>query len=243
METLSGLLNWWNLLFLLPIALSVLLLLASALGGLGEGGADGHADVDAHVDAHVEAHADLDVHAHLDGHLDATGVDTDHEHPLTNALKWAGVGAVPVSLLSQAFLLFFGIIGLAANRALETASRPDTLIWGSIGLAALGGLGGAGVFGALARRFLPTDAPAVGNKDLVGRMGRVVFQVTQTMGTAQVRDGSGTLHQIPARVAPAHEPLESGQEIIVTAYDAQTGTFLIDDSPFTVTQEELRRRA
>lgn len=235
METLSGLLNWWNLVFLLPIALSVLLLLASALGGLGEGDADGHA----HADAHVEAHADVDGHVHLD----APDADTDHDHPLASVLKWAGVGAVPVSLLLQAYLLFFGIVGLAANRALGTAARPEALIWGAIGLAALGGLGGAGVFGAVARRFLPTDAPAVGNKDLVGRMGRVVFQVTQTMGTAQVRDASGTLHQIPARIAPGHEPLESGQEIIITAYDTQAGAFLIDESPFTVTQEELRRRA
>lgn len=231
---LSDLLAWWNLIFLLPIALSALLLLASAVGGLGEGHGDAahsHGDVSAHADASAPGHeAGGEAHA-----------DTDHDL-LHDALEWIGIGVVPLSLLVQAFLLFFGVFGLAANRALNTANNPNGLVWGAFAVAMLGGLAGAGGFGMLGRRFLPRDEPALGNKDLVGRTGRVVFEVTQTTGMAQVRDVSGTLHQIAARVPPGHEPLESGQEILITAFDTGTGAFIVDESPFTLTQEELQNR-
>jgi membrane protein implicated in regulation of membrane protease activity len=229
MATLAGLLEWWNLIFLLPIALSVLLLVASAVGGLGEG----HGDA-----SHAHGEVSHDAAGHGEG-----GADGDHAGFLHEALEWFGVGVVPISLLLQAFLLFFGVFGLAANRALNTASGPEGLIWGALGLATLGGAGSAGLFGALSRRFLPRDEPALGNKDLVGRTGRVVFQVTQTTGTAQVRDAGGTLHQIPARVPAGHQPIEGGQEIIVASYNAEAGAFVVEESPFTLTQEELRRRA
>ena len=212
----SELLAWWNLVFLLPIGLSALLLLATAAGGLGEGEGHAHADVQGDVHGHEWLH---------------------------DAFAWAGVGVVPVSILLQAYLLFFGIVGLAVNRALQTATRPDSLIWSALALAAIGGLAGAGVLGAVGKRFMPKELPALGNKDLVGRDGQVVFEVTQTTGTAQVRDAGGTLHQIPARVPSGYEPLEAGRRVLVSAYDGQAGVFVVEDSPFALTQEDLRQRA
>lgn len=232
MGTLAGLWDWWNLIFLLPIALSVLLLLASAVGGLGEAGAHGAVDASAH--GAVDADADVET--------DAPG-EAQTDHPLADALEWAGVGVVPISLLAQAFLLLFGMVGLAANRALETAARPDSLIWGALGIALGGSLAGTAALGALGRRFLPREKPALGNKDLVGRTGSVVFTVTQTLGTIQVRDSGGTLHQLAARIPAGQEPLESGRDVLVTAFDPESGAFLVDESPFSLTPEELRRRA
>ena len=110
-------------------------------------------------------------------------------------------------------------------------------------MAAIGGLTGAGVLGAVGKRFVPKEMPAPGNKDLVGHDGQVVFEVTQTTGTAQVRDAGGTLHQIPARIPSGCEPLETGRRILVSAYDGQAGVFVVEDSPFALTQEDLRRRA
>jgi membrane protein implicated in regulation of membrane protease activity len=243
MMTPAGLLHWWNLVFLLPIALSVLLLLASAAGGLGEGGS-GHADTnDADVDAHadvgdVDAHADADMHAGADGHSDAaTGSNAG-----SGALHLVGVGAVPVSLLAQGFLLFFGVAGLAANLLLNTETDPERRVWIAFAVALVVGVLGAAGMGALGRRFLPKPAPAIGNKDLVGRTGRVVFAVTGDEGTVQVRDAVGTLHQVAARLAPGDSaPLASGQEILVTGYDREHGAFLVDESPFTLSADVVRR--
>jgi len=238
MMTPAGLLQWWNLVFLLPIVLSVLLLIASAAGGLGEGG--GHGDVDTH--AEVEAHADVDAHA--DVHADAHGHPEAESAPgaLSGALKFAGVGAVPISLLAQGFLLFFGVAGLAANLLLNTETDPERRVWIAFVVAVVVGVLGAAGMGALGRRFLPKPAPAIGNKDLVGRTGRVVFAVTGDEGLVQVRDAVGTLHQVPARVAPGDSaPLGSGQEILVTGYDHERGAFLVDESPFTLSADVVRR--
>jgi len=225
--TLAGLLQWWNLIFVLPILLSVLLLLASAAGGLGEGGGDAETDTD------VEADADTDADGHA-GAPDGSGV-------FAGAIKFAGVGAVPVSLLAQGFLLFFGVFGLAANLLLNTEANPDRRVWLALVAALAAGAFGMAAVGALGRRFLPRAVPAVGNKDLVGRTGRVVFAVTEGEGLVQVRDAVGTLHQVAARVTEGEAPLAAGQEVLVTGYDRERGAFLVDESPFAVSPDALRR--
>ena len=231
------LLNWWNLIFALPIVLSVLLLLVSAVGGLG---ADHGTDASG---VHADTPADAGIEADAEG-ADVTG-DHDaaagHAHP-GGTLAWIGVGVVPVSLLLQAFLLFFGVLGLGANRLLGTAAAPERLIWGAFLLALLGGAGCAGGLGALARRFAPQDAPAARSRDLVGRTGQVVFTVTQTGGTVQVRDAGGTVHQVAARLPAGHAPLPSGAAILIAGVAADgSGAFLVEESPFTLDAEELKQ--
>jgi hypothetical protein len=221
--TMSDLLHWWNVLFLVPIALAVLLLLVNAVAGLGDAGdAGGAADHDVSADAGDGA----------DGGADGDGADGEADHPFAGALRSLGVGAVPLSLLVQAFLLFFGIWGLAANRLLSVAAHPDIRIWPALGLALVGGLATAGGLGAIGRRFLPKDGPATGGKDLLARTGRVVFAVDDDGGTVQVRDGGGTLHQVPARHGPGAGTIPAGRTILIVAHDRETGVFTVEESPF-----------
>lgn len=235
MGPLRDLLSWWNLIFALPIALSALLLLLSAVGGLGDGDGDAEADVSPDADT-----ADVDGSGgHTEGDTEANAVGDGH-HPLGDALRFLGVGAVPVSLLAQAFLLFFGVFGLAANQMLSVAADPDARVYGALALATLGGAAGTGALGALGRRFIPNDLPAVGNKDLIGKTGRVVFTVTTTEGTIQVRDAGGTLHQIAARIPRGENILEAGQDVFIVGYDAAQGAFLVDEDPFTLRSDELK---
>jgi membrane protein implicated in regulation of membrane protease activity len=206
MAALQELSAWWNLLFLLPMAVSVVLLLISGLGGMGEADTDTDHDTD---------HSDAD------------------DSPLADALRHLGVGAVPLSLLAQAFLLFFGVAGLATNRLFMVSANPERNVWASVAVALFLGLVGAFVLGALGRRFLPTEGPALANRDLISRTGRVVFAVTENEGTVQVRDAGGTLHQIAARVPLGEEPIEAGQEVLVVSYDSEQGIFLVNESPFS----------
>jgi len=223
--TISDLLNWWNVLFLVPIALAVLLLLVSAGTGLGD--ADGAGDAAGAADHEVSADT-----GDTDADADGDAADGEADHPLAGALRAFGVGAVPISLLLQAFLLFFGIWGLAANRLLSVAAQPDSRVWPALGLALVGGLVTAGGLGALGRRFLPKDGPATGSKDLLARTGRVVFAVDDDGGTVQVRDSGGTLHQVPARHGPGAETIPAGRAVLIVARDKETGVFTVEESPF-----------
>lgn len=215
---MQELLQWWNLLFLLPLLLAVALLLVGGLGGIGEG--DPHADV--HT-PHVEV---------TGGETPDTDGDHGSHHPLAEALEWAGVGVVPITLLFAAFLLFFGIVGLAANRFLDVAPHPEGRIWLTLGIATVGGLIGMAGFGAVGRRLLPRhEGPATGNRDLLGRAGRVVYEVTEDTGTVQVRDASGTVHQIAARVPKGHSALVPGQQALIITFETTHGFFIVDDDP------------
>lgn len=219
---MQELLQWWNLLFLLPLLLAVALLLVGGLGGIGEGTAHGGAD--GHGEVHpVEAH---------DGVVGGVDGADDGDHALTEALERVGVGVVQMTLLAAAFLLFFGMAGLAANRFLDVATHPEGRVWLAAGIATVGGLVGMAGFGAVGRKFLPRhEGPATGNRDLLGRAGRVVYEVTADSGTVQVRDASGTVHQIAARIPQGHAPLEAGQSALIISFETAHGYFLVDDDP------------
>jgi Na+-transporting methylmalonyl-CoA/oxaloacetate decarboxylase gamma subunit len=213
--TLSEILHWWNLMFLVPIALAVLLLLISATTGMGDG--DAEADTSS---GHTEADADADS-------------DTDHGPSLSDALRSFGVGVVPVSLLTQAFLLFFGVWGLSANRFFRVAEQPEGRVWLALLVALVVGAVTTALFGAVMRRFFPDEEPATGGKDLVARSGRVIFEITDTGGTVQVRDAGGTLHQLAARVGPGADPIPAGRAVLMVAQDKESGHFLVEESPFS----------
>jgi membrane protein implicated in regulation of membrane protease activity len=216
--TLSAILHWWNLLFLVPVALAGLLLLMSALTGMGGGDAD--ADTSHGDTSHGDAETDVDS-------------DTDHGPSLSDMLRSFGVGVVPVSLLTQAFLLFFGICGLIANRSFDVQARPEGRIGIAVIVALAAGLVITALFGAVMRRFFPDEEPATGGKDLVARSGRVIFEVTDGGGTVQVRDSGGTLHQLAARVSQGNEPIAAGRAVLIVAQDKESGHFLVEESPFS----------
>lgn len=217
---LSEISKWWNVVFLVPIVLAALLLLLSAVTGLGEG-ADGTHEM------HTDAASDT-------SGTHGEGGDNDSSHPLGDILRSVGVGgAVPISLLLQAFLLFFGVWGLCANRVLSVATSPEGRLWGALAIALVGATVAAAGLGALARRYLAADGPATAGKDLIARSGRVIFTVTDEGGTIQVRDAGGTLHQVAARVTAGTEPIEAGRAVLLIGQDQQTGAFTVEESPFS----------
>lgn len=222
MVNLSELLSGWNLVFSIAIVVAILLALAGAVAGFGEGDADA---------AGGDAADSVDAADAGDGDVD--GGDGDGgDGTLTHILHSIGVGSVPMTILLQAFLLFFGIGGLAANRTLSGAGT-DGRIGMALGIALFAAFVAMAVIGALARRFMPKDEPATGNKDLIGRTGSVVYEISADGGTAQVRDASGTLHQIAARVPTGHTELQSGSSIIVVSFDSERGAFIVDENPFS----------
>lgn len=213
--TLSAILQWWNLLFLVPIALAGLLLLMSALTGMGDG------DVEADTSS-SDAETDTDA--------DSEGEDG---HSWSDSLRSVGIGIVPFSLLAQAFLLFFGICGLIANRSFQVDSQPSGRVWLAVIAALVAGAVITALFGAVMRRFFPDEEATTGGKDLVTRSGRVVFEVTDGGGTVQVRDAGGTLHQLAARVSQGAEPISAGRAVLIVAQDKESGHFLVEESPFS----------
>jgi hypothetical protein len=144
--SLATLLEWWNFVFALPLAVGGVLLLGLALSGMIDLGGD-QADSDAHQDAAADAHhADVDAHADHAGELHADhagdaehaeGADGKHgivktpyashddhaaaEKPLwLKALNLFGIGmGLPLSMAVPLLMMVWGAVGLIANRLLE----------------------------------------------------------------------------------------------------------------------------
>lgn len=155
---LKSLLEWWNLLFIIPLGLALLYLGLYVATGITFGHADADVDADSDVDADADAdapaqlssiaHHDLDTDADSgsDADTDADsdtpsahdGPDADQDHDFSSAtpggisimdaLSWLGAGRLPLSLLFMLFAMIWGIVGFNVNRLLLRWSWPTWLI-------------------------------------------------------------------------------------------------------------------
>jgi hypothetical protein len=193
------LLEWWNLIFLLPALAAVLYVLLLAVGA---------APVD---DAGFDFDAD---------------VDGDGGHDLLSVL---GLGRVPLSLILVSFCMLWGIIGWFAMRAFSTIwPEPGTFIWPSLAAALLGAAILTRVMTSLLGRIMPrTESYGAGAQELVGRLAEARYAITTTGGTVQVYDQHGSLHEVPARVVPGDAPIPAGARVILFRYDSVAGSYLV----------------
>ena len=79
--SLAALLEWWNFIFALPLAVGGVLLLGLALSGMIDLSSDqADSDADAHADAGDAHHGDADAHADDAGDLHADAGDAHGDH-------------------------------------------------------------------------------------------------------------------------------------------------------------------
>lgn len=194
-----AILEWWNLIFLLPASAAVLYVLLLAVGA---------APVD---DAGVDFDAD---------------VDGDAGNDLLNLL---GLGRVPLSLILISFCMLWGIIGWFAVRAFSSLwQQPATFIWPSLVVALLGATLLTRLMTGLLGRIMPrTESYGAGARELVGRLAEARYAITTTGGSVQVYDQHGSMHEVPARVLPGDSPIPAGARVILFRYDDVAGSYLV----------------
>jgi hypothetical protein len=211
------LLQWWNLIFLLPAVAALLYLLLLSLGAIP---AEGH-DIDAGDVGHVELH----------GHFDHPDSD-----PFHGALNLIGVGRVPLSLILMSFAFLWGFFGWLGTRVFGTfLTPPELFVWPSLLLA----LVGAGVFtrvlaSGLGRLMPGTESYGAEARELIGRIADVRYPLTETAGTVQIYDQHGSMHEVPARVLPGEAAIPAGTRVVLWRYDEQDRAyFAIQDDALT----------
>lgn len=201
--------GWWNWMFVAPFILGALMVALSVFGGdhHSHGGHAGH--------VHVGADAGM-----ADG-------DADGENGmLDELLELLHLHGVPPLTILQNLLLWWGICGWTANRAL--GQHGAAMIAVSLPVAMVGAL----FLTLTTSRFLAKLAPdesssASHSEELEGRSGEATARITETGGAAFVRDATGTLHQIAVRIGPDEEAIARGQQILVLAYDAEEGRYRV----------------
>lgn len=213
------LLQWWNLVFLLPAAAALLYLLLMALGAAPMEGhdADIDLDLDNDVDTHI-GHAGFDGDGHGHGGFD----------PFRGALSLIGVGRIPLSLVLMSFAFLWGFFGWAGNQLFGTLLRaPALFIWPSLVLAFVASSVLTRFLAVGLGRLMPaTESYGAAAQELVGRLADVRYPLTETSGTVQLYDRHGTLHEVPARVLPGEDAIPVGVKVVLWRYNEPAAAYL-----------------
>lgn len=251
--SLMTLLEWWNFIFALPLAVGGLLLLGLALSGLIElNGSEGDRNADV-TDAESTDFAESSDTAEASdaGSTEAnTGEDkhgllktpyTTHDHPnevdkplWLKFLNQFGIGAgLPLSLGIPLLLMIWGVVGLISNGILSGLLRAPALYAPLSGVLALVSMALIGrTAGLTIRRILRDEAPPIVDKyGLVGATGRAVYEITHEGGVAHVRDMYGNLHRIVCRAAPGEPNIPVDTPILVARYDENAHLYWVERNP------------
>lgn len=239
------LLNWWNLIFLLPFGLALMYLGLYTVSGITFGDGDIDHDLDADSDFDADADADADADHDLDSDHGADG-DSDSDHDSDGdqdaahgsgalaALTWLGLGKVPLSLLLMVMMLTWGVVGFVTNAAMQNRGPSAAFI--SIPLAAIVSmLATRGVATTIARLMPLNETTARRRHALLGLTGEAIFSIDERFGMVAVRDDMGDLYQVACRVQAGDEVIPKGAHVQLVAYNAKQGIFHVTRHPINST--------
>lgn len=229
------LLEWYNLVFILPFgaALMYLLLLASGTS------------MDHGIGAEVDADADLDFGGDIDHGFDhgiEHSLDQGHDHGdgsgmFTKALSILGVGKIPLSLVVICFCFLWGFTGWASNLLLEdiipSILHPWGLFFPSLIFAGVSSVTGTRYLAKGLSKVMPSiETYGTSDEDLVGKVAEARYPITSQGGSALVRDTRGNLHEVMCKTGDGEEVIQSGQKVVLMRCDQ--GVFYVRLDPLEV---------
>lgn len=210
---MTELLQWWNLLFVLPFVgalLYILLLCSGAVAAEHDIGfsVDGESDFDADHDAGVEHIHDLQ-----------PGL-------LSSLLQLLGIGKVPLSIIVISFCCIWGFIGFTGNTVLKTLLPPSLFVWLSLIIAFVVATALTRSLARLIARFMPvTETYAISPAQLVGKWAETTTRIDDTFGQAIVHDDAGVLHTVQCIIKTGEEPIPIGSRVLLVLFDKNRGVF------------------
>lgn len=236
---LDDMLHWWNLVYVLPLFTSVVWLLATVVSGMdgnsdhdaGDGGADADHDADLSHDTDTDMAHSADAHADHHAHIPHTHLDQE-ETMLAKALGILGLGKAPITLLAGMFFLSWGAFGMLSNRIFASILvYPVIYIWPSLATTFVVSFAITRTLAGVTTRYMPTtETFGVTRMELVGRLGRAVYRITDASGTVDISDDCGTIHRSQAKIDPGDQEIEAGNSVIVVDFDDSDKRFVVRKS-------------
>lgn len=193
------LLEWWNLIFELPIILAIILTLLFLSGTLA---------------------TDDDIDIEIEG-------DTESGGGTPNPLTFLGIGKIPFSILITTFCLLWGFVGFVSNQMLITfIPSPEIFFWISLVLATIIAVFITRYVAIGFAKLLPSVSTYTPSRqDFLGKTGETRYQITETFGAVLVHDRFGNLHELNCRVLPGEEPIPPGKRVALYEYDPERSAY------------------
>ncbi len=245
---LREILQWWNVIYLAPLLVSLVWIVVTVVSGGLEGGGAGHDVGDGGAIDHDVGDGDFGDVGHDadvgDSDLGGAGHDTDtngssgheashiHAHTTTLAHQvfWIlGIGRVPITLLAGVFFFCWGVFGMAANQLFEGVLKyPALYIWPSMAVTFVASFVLTRSMAAIVGRYLPSvESYGVARFELVGSMGKAVLPTSENTGTVDIKDIYGTIHRVQAKTEQDAEAIPSGAEVMVLDFDEDDKRFVV----------------
>ncbi|MHB0998007.1 MAG: hypothetical protein ACYC27_02080 [Armatimonadota bacterium] len=245
--SIQDLLHWWNLIYALPLIMSLIWILSTVFAGVhGHDIAHGDHGIGhqiGHVAHNVEQsvghiiHHGSDIHSADTGHVDSHsgqnhgshGHSSDTNDDMLSRACWLlGIGEIPITMLIGVFSLCWGVIGLMMNQIFSgTMKFPAVYIWPSMGVAFLLAFVITRTMAAIISRLIPNDQTyGVSRLSLVGSMGKTIYTTTDNSGTIDVKDIYGSVHRVQAKTEHG-ESIPSSTEVIIIDFDDADKRFIV----------------
>jgi membrane protein implicated in regulation of membrane protease activity len=216
---MAELLQWWNLIFILPFigALFYILMLCTGMVA-----ADHDAEFNVDIDHDAEINVDMD---------HSTGIEHLHDvNPggLARALSFLGIGRVPMSVIIVSVCFLWGFAGFAGNTLLKPILPAFLFVWVSIAIALVLSIFCTRVLAALLSRVLPaTETYAVSIEQLTGKWAEAITTIDETFGQAHVHDDAGVLHTVQCLVRAGESKISRGTQVILLFFDKSSKAFFV----------------
>jgi len=147
------------------------------------------------------------------------------------ALSFLGLGRIPLVLVLCCFCLVWGVAGLVSNQFLSKVLRTEWLyVWPSLASAIVCSTFATHSMSKVLARVVPkSETYALGRAALVGMVGKTLYSVTPSSGAAHVRTPNG-LCQVYCRVDDGKATIETGKNVILVDYDADSGSYSVAET-------------
>jgi hypothetical protein len=225
------LLQWWNLIFVLPFFGAMFYVFLLALGLV-------------HLEHDIALEVDHDVGFEHEAGIEHTaevGHDGDHgvSHPteqgiFIRVLSFFGIGRVPLSIIIISFCIIWGFSGWVSNKVFSAVYLPGFLfVWISVAIALICSLSMTKFLASILAKIMPsTETYAVSEADFVGRTAQAISIVNETFGQAGLTDDSGNFHTVVCRVQAGQKEIPKGEDVVLMFYDKERSLFYVNsDSP------------
>lgn len=258
----TGLWEWWNLVYLVPLVVALLYLGVSVTFGLFEGhdadhevdhdvdhdlGHDVVQDVGHDVGHGVDHHMDHDIHAghhgdsahsHGEGHAHSGEL-----HPWAALLAAIDARSVTTGFALQILLITWGVCGLLVNLVLFGWLGSGWLPMGvSLIATAVASVFITRGINRTLGRLMPKDETAAQSREaLEGRTADCLYAIDSDSGVAIVRDAFGHRHQVACRTNGPEVP--RGAEIVLLEYVPLGDYFLVEAVPDVMHEQPERLAA
>lgn len=227
-----GWLDWQYMIFLAPLAASILLALLTATGTLGHHGPDHSIGEIAHPA--LESHLDMsghDIHAEMSGHdihAEAAGdhgdIHGDHDTSyVSSLLAILGIGKAPISLLMVSGSFLWGAGGLTINRVLGTGAMAVNFV----GAGVLCMVGTRLLAEGFARLIPNVQTYHVRRSELAGEVGKALYTIHEKGGIVRVIDPLKTMRDLECRTYEGDTPISAGSDVVLCEYDSLRGIWLV----------------